>query len=145
MKSHNADDKRYLKKLTRALDISDRRIKLDGCGDFNIFGTRGKISTDGEYWYLCVQRTLRTWNNVKKNLSFMEVHQDGDEEGVLRLARMPFRDEASLVRKTLGVRPRTVLTEEGRAALKIRLKTPSQQGVSSSQIDLNEVGGTYAA
>lgn len=138
MKSHKAEDKRYLKKLTQALDISDRRIKLDECGDFNIFGNRGKISTDGEYWYLYVQRTLRTWKNVKNTLSFMEVHQDGDEEGVLRLARVPFRDEASLVRKTIGVRPRTVLTEEGRAALKIRLKSPSQKGVSSSQIDLNE-------
>lgn len=146
MKSHKTEDKKYLRKLTKALDISDRRIKLDKCGDFNIFGTRGKISTDGEYWYLYASRdTGMKWTYTKKALSFMELHQDGDEEGILRLARMPYSEEARTVRKVIGVRPRTVLTEEARALLKSRLKVPAQRGRLSESIDLNEVGGTHAA
>lgn len=125
------EDKKYLKKLALALDISEGRIKLDECGDWNIFGTRGHISTETEYWYLYTDSgSVRKWNITKNNLSFMEPHQDGDSEGILRCSRMPFRDEAMAVRKVIGLRPRTKLTEEQRALLKIRFKSPSQQGVS---------------
>lgn len=125
------DDREYLKKLAKALDISEKRIKLDDYEDWNIFGSRGKISTDCDYWYLFTQcETDRKWTFTKKRLSFMEVHQDGDSEGVLRLARMPFRDEAMIVRKVIGLRPRTVLTEEQRQSLKIRLNSLSPEGVS---------------
>lgn len=135
---NRAEDKKYLKLLTKALDVSEGRIKLDECGDWNIFGKRGKIFTDTEYWYLYTStETDRQWTYTKKHLSFMELHQDGDSEGVLRLSRMPFREEARTVRKVIGLRPRTVLTEEGRALLKNRFKSPSPEGVSGSQSDLN--------
>lgn len=125
------EDRNYLKKLAKALDISEKRIRLDEYQDWNIVGTRGKIFTDCDYWYLFTQsETDRKWTFTKKHLSFMEVHRDGDSEGILKLARMPFRDEAMTVRKVIGLRPRTVLTEEGRALLKIRLKTSSPEGVS---------------
>ena len=124
------EDKKYLIRLSKALDSSVGRIKLDECGDWNLVGIRGKISTDNEYWYLYVDcSSARKWTNIKKDLSWMEVFQDGDSEGVLRSARMPFRDEAMAVRKKIGVRPSTKLTEEGRAQLKIRFKSPSQVGV----------------
>lgn len=116
--SNRSEDKKYLRTLAQALDVSESRIKLDECGDWNIVGIRGKISTDGEAWYLytdCV--TPRKWNITKKNLSFLEVSQDGDWEGIFRCSRMPFREEARAIRKVIGVRPRTVLTEEQRAAL----------------------------
>lgn len=133
--ANRSEDKKYLKLLAQALDVSESRIKLDECGDWNIVGLRGKISTDGECWYLytdCV--TPRKWNVTKKNLSFLEVSQDGDWEGIFKSSRMPFRDEARAIRKVIGVRPRTVLTEEQRAALVNRLYSPSQEGVSSSGI-----------
>jgi hypothetical protein len=140
------EDKRYLKKLAKSLDISEGRIKLDECGDWNIFGTRGKISTDTEFWYLYASYdSPRKWNNTKKALSFMEPHQDGDMEGILKCSRMPFRDEARTVRKVIGVRPSTKLTEEGRAQLKIRFKSSSQQGVSQPYSDLNEPTATPVA
>lgn len=139
------EDKKYLKKLSEALDVSEGRIKLDENGDWNIFGMRGKISTDSEYWYLYTSRTPRKWNNIKRDLSWMEVHQDGDDEGVLRCSRMPFRDEAVVIRKIIGMRPRTKLTEEGRALLKNRFKSPSQRGVLNSRSDLNEVPATMVA
>lgn len=124
------EDKRYLRLLTKALDVSEGRIKLDECGDWNIFGKRGHICTDSTgWWYLFTScDTERKWNNTKKNLSFMEVSQDGDDEGILKLNRIPFRDEAQMVRKVIGLRPRTKLTEEGRELLKIRLRSSSQQG-----------------
>lgn len=137
--ANRSEDKKYLKRLAQALDCSESRIKLDECGDWNIFGTRGKISTETEFWYLYTEcDSVRKWNNTKKNLPFMEVHQDGDSEGVLKLARMPFRDEARKVRKVIGVRPRSILTEEGREQLKNRFRSSSQQGVSQPQSDLNE-------
>lgn len=128
--ANRIEDKRYLKNLSRALDISDGRIKLDECGDWNIVGKRGYISTDTEYWYLYVkyENSNRKWSNTKESLNFMEVHQDGDDEGVLRLDRLPFRDEAMTVRKVIGVRPRTVLTEEGRALIRERFIAPAKGG-----------------
>lgn len=132
-------DKRYLKKLALSLDISEGRIKLDECGDWNIVGLRGKINTDTEFWYLLPKLdSPRKWNNTKKNLSWMEVHIDGDFEGILKSNRMPSRDEAMMVRKVIGMRPSTKLTEEGRALLKNRLRSPSQEGVSQPYIDLNQ-------
>lgn len=136
--SDRKEDKKYLKKLAKALGISEGRIKLDECGDWNIFGTRGKISTETDFWYLYTSSdTPRKWTYTKKQLGFMEVHQDGDDEGILKLARMPFADEAREVRKVIGLRPTTLLTEEQRIALKNRLKSPSPEGVSGSQSDLN--------
>lgn len=140
------EDKRYLKNLTEALNISEDRIHLDECGDWNIFGRRGKISTETEYWYLYTRcNSPRKWNNIKKKLSFMEAHQDGDDEGVLRCRRPPTPKEAVLVREVLGVRQRVKLTEEDRALLKIRFKSSSPEGVSSSRIDLNDMPATLVA
>lgn len=140
------EDKRYLKKLTEALNISEDRIHLDECGDWNIFGRRGKISTETEYWYLYTECfSARKWNNTKRKLSFMEVHQDGDTEGVLKCSRMPTEKEANEVRKVIGVRSRVKLTEEDLALLKNRLKFSSSKGVSASRIDLNHVPGRVVA
>lgn len=133
------EDKKYLKKLTQALDVSEGRIHLDGCGDWNIVGTRGYIHTDTDYWYLYTQcDTDKKWMNTKKALSFMEVHQDGDSEGIMKLARMPFREEARAVRKVIGLRPRTVLTEEQRAVLLRTSYKRDKQGVYSDSMRLNE-------
>lgn len=130
MKSHKKEDKVYLLRLTKALDISEGRIKLDSCNDWNIVGSRGHISTDQEHWYLYTEcETGMKWTWTKKHLSFMEVHQDGDTEGILRLSRMPFREESRTVRKVIGLRPRTVLTEEGRAQLVRMQNTAHSKGV----------------
>lgn len=118
MNTDKADDKKYLLKLAKALDVSEKRIKRDTYLDWNIVGTRGHISTEGDFWYLYTEcETARKWNNTKRTLSFMIPHQDGDDEGILKCDRMPFRDESRAVRKVIGLRPSTKLTEEGRAQL----------------------------
>jgi hypothetical protein len=60
---------------------------------------------DGESWLLFVQcRSARLWAATKARLSFCEVTQDGDDEGVLRLDRLPTKAEASAIRKALAIR-----------------------------------------
>lgn len=138
---NRSEDKQYLRMLTRALDVSESRIKLDECGDWNIVGVRGHISTETEFWYLYTScETDKKWTYTKKKLSFMEVHIDGDSEGVMKLSRMPFRDEAQTVRKVIGLRPRSKLTEEGLAQLKIRFKSSSQEGVYSENTAVKQSG-----
>ena len=136
--TNRSDDKKYLRKLLKALDASESRLKVDECGDWNIVGLRGHIFTEGDFWYLSVSpESVRKWNNTKKQLSFMTLHQDGDDEGILKCDRMPFLVEAMEVRKVIGIRPTKKLTEEQREALKIRLRTPNRMGVSQSHINLN--------
>lgn len=120
------EDKRYLRELSETLEISYQRIKLDECGDWNIYGRKGKIFTDTEAWYVyfCCS-SKRSWSNLKARLKFMEVSQDGDEEGVLNLLRMPFKNEVEKLRKEVGLRKRTILTKEQRAELIIRFKSSS--------------------
>lgn len=133
------EDKQYLRILSKALDISEGRVKRSTDLNWSIVGTRGYISTDGEYWYLYTRsESDRKWTFTKKALSFMELTQDGDDEGILRLSRMPFRDEARTVRKVIGLRPRTVMTEEGRAVLVEARKKAASKGVSESLVSLND-------
>ena len=44
--NHKAD-RELLVGLVDALSVSRSRLKRDECGDWNIFGRRGHISTDG--------------------------------------------------------------------------------------------------
>jgi|SRR5882672_3083988 len=134
------EDKLYLQRLSTNLRVSYSRIKLDECGDWNIVGDNGHIFTECVFWYIYVSPgSKRKWNSIKDKLHFMIVSQDGDEEGILKLDRMPNVEEAKLVRKVLGMRIRTELTEEERASLKNRFNNPSPEGVSRSRINLNEV------
>jgi hypothetical protein len=62
---------------------------------------------DGRAWALYVAcRSAQHWTWTKKRLAFCKVTQDGDDEGVLRLHRLPTPDEAEAIRDILGVRKR---------------------------------------
>lgn len=122
------EDKLYLENLAEALGVSKGRIKLDDYRYYNIFGRKGHISTDNEYWYLFTQGSGKMqWNNIKRKLSFMEVSQDGDDEGILRCSRLPSEEEAKVIRKVLGMRPSTVLTDVQRGKLLERLTARLEQ------------------
>ena len=62
-------------------------------------------------------RSTRHWKMIKQRLAFMTATQDGDEEGCLRLFRLPTPEEAALIREALLLRKRRTLTEESRASL----------------------------
>lgn len=132
------EDKKLLLKLSVYLNTSVDRLKVDSCGDWNILGRKGNISTDSELWYLYTEgSSKRHWTSIKKQLSFMIVSQDGDEEGILKLERMPSPREAEVIRKVCGLRARPELTEEERAERSRRSIETINKGVSDEIIDLN--------
>jgi hypothetical protein len=55
--------------------------------------------------------TKKQWTAHKKQLSFGEVTQDGDQEGVFRICDLlPTAAEAEMIRDILGIRKRVELS-----------------------------------
>ena len=114
------DDRQQQERLLVALDAAPSQLRRDECGWWIIGGRRGAIHTwgDGKTWVVYVMgRSTRHWTMTKRRLAFMTVTQDGDDEGCLRLFRLPTLDEAALVRDALLLRKRRTLTEESRTRL----------------------------
>ena len=102
-------DRAQQKALLAALNAWDRALRRDECGAWSIRGTRGTIHTwgDGRTWALYATcRSAQHWTWTKKRLAFCKVTQDGDDEGVLRLQRLPTPHEAEAIRDIVGVRKR---------------------------------------
>jgi hypothetical protein len=57
------------------------------------------------------------WRFAKRALSFYEVTNDGDEEGMLFLDRLPTPEEADIIRDKLGIPKKREISEEERARL----------------------------
>jgi hypothetical protein len=119
------------------------RLARDECGDWNIYGTRGKLYTDEKFGYLYLYID-QSWGRAKRTLSFMEVHQDGDAEGILRLDRLPTEQEARLIRKWAGLGTKRKLTPERRAKLveagrNFRFSHGAEHRKSCSDIDSNRL------
>ena len=118
-----------LQALLTALDASPIALQRDlhrvegRKGDHSIHGKLGHIYVDGRGFLLCVtgkderDQSPRRWTNIKRRLAFCRLMQDGDDEGCLRLDRLPTSAEAALIREALGIRKRRMVTEEGRAQL----------------------------
>jgi hypothetical protein len=143
-----AKDKELLTELCSVLKVSKNNLRLDEYLDWNIFGGQeAKISTDGESWYLYLQyeNQKRRWNRAKKFLPFMEVTQDGDDEGVLKMTGMPDEKQAETVRKYLRLRKVNPMTDKQREVVTRMRNTSLNKGVSASHIDLNEVGAAHGA
>lgn len=101
-------DKIFLTEMAIKMGVSERRIRLNEYRWVILQGDRSTINYDGKWWYICfLDLTPIKWKNVKKKLSFMEVSQDGDDEGILRLDRMPTEIEFEIIRKLGGFRKST--------------------------------------
>jgi hypothetical protein len=114
------DDRAQQERLLVALDAAESQLRRDECGWWVIRGRRGSVQTwgDGTTWVAYVRcRSARHWTSTKSRLGFMSVTQDGDDEGCLRLLRLPKPEEAALIRDALGLRKRRTLTEESRGKL----------------------------
>jgi hypothetical protein len=100
------EDRKELETLLTALNGAKRALRRDECGDWTINGSRGIIQAcEGEYSVFLSCRSIRAWNSAKKRLaSFTAVRQDGDEEGILVLSRMPDKNEAETLRSYIGLR-----------------------------------------
>jgi hypothetical protein len=144
-------DRTYLETLLIALDASPIALGRPNCrgwvGDYQITGKHGHVLADGVGYLLYATtperdrrdpdgkiRTYgspRRWTNVKRQLSFCRLMQDGDDEGCLHLDRLPTEAEAKLIREALGIRRRRHLSPEAlaqaRSALELaagRAKSP---------------------
>ena len=49
---------------------------------------------------------------AKRKLTFLQVTQDGEIEGVFKLDRLPTEEEAALIREVLGIRRRPNVSEQ---------------------------------
>jgi hypothetical protein len=147
----NVADRAHLDTFLTAIDASPTALERPNCrgwvGEYQITGKHGHVLADGAGYFLYATtperdrrdpdgkiRTYgssRRWNNVKRQLIFARLIRDGDDEGVLRLDRLPTEAEAGAIRDCLGIRRRRHLSPEAlaqaRSALELaagRAKSP---------------------
>jgi hypothetical protein len=106
-----AADRACLDRMREALNASHNAVRLDECRLWTVRGSRGYVSTwgDGQTWMLAVSsKTPRHWTFAKQRLAVFpglaHVTQDGDEEGVFRLMRLPTPEEGAEIRRAAGIR-----------------------------------------
>jgi len=112
-------DRASLLALVAALDASPLALRRDECGDWRILGKLGHVYADGAGYLLCVvsDESVRRWSNVKARCGFCRLVNDGDDEGCLRLHRLPTPKEATFIREAIGIRKRRAVTGDARAQL----------------------------
>jgi hypothetical protein len=114
-------DRDRLAAMLIALDASPRTLRRPVCrgwvGDWQIIGRYGHIIPDGPGFliYVATDESPRRWGFVKQRLEFCRVTQDGDDEGCLRLDRLPTQTEADAIREAIGVKRRRHLSPEALA------------------------------
>ena len=98
-------DRAELYALLTALHGAMNTLRRDECGDWTIAGSHGHIRACDETFYVYVRcHSGQAWTYAKKQLAgFTMVHQDGDDEGILRLSRMPNAHEAATLRGYAGL------------------------------------------
>jgi hypothetical protein len=99
-------DRAELVTLLTTLNGAMNALRRDECGDPTIFGARGHIrACDGTFHVYIACHSPKAWTYAKRQLAgFATVHQDGDDEGVLVLSRMPSEGEAETLRHYIGLR-----------------------------------------
>jgi hypothetical protein len=106
-------DRAQQQHLLAALNAWSRALRRDECGAWRINGTSGHVYAAGNGWLFYVATgSPRAWTAAKERLAFCTVTQDGDDEGVLRLDGLPTPEQATAIRKTLGIRKRKAVSEE---------------------------------
>jgi hypothetical protein len=145
-KAEAAHDRACLDQMRAALNAANRAMRLDDCRLWTIRGSRGYASTwgDGQTWMLAVNSvTPRRWTFIKQRMAafpgLAQVTQDGDDEGVFRLMRLPASVEAAEIRRVVGIRQPGPSTPIG------RLFTPAKTGVSGLGIAPSDQPATQVA
>lgn len=104
-----------------ALGSAASALRRDECGDPRINGRHEHIyACEGGYLLYVVARSPQAWTWAKKALAFARVTQDGDEEGIMTMDRVPTEAEAAAIRRYVGVRKRLDLSVERIEALRER-------------------------
>lgn len=119
---NHSDDRRLLAELCKHLFISKKNLKRDELDYSRLVGRKGYIDSDSTYWYVRVScRSSILWKRVKNSLSFMDLWQDGEDEGALRLLRHPSEEEAQKIRQNIGFTVSRKLDEDAKEKLVERL------------------------
>jgi hypothetical protein len=125
--------------MREALNAAHNAVRLDECRLWAVRGSRGYVSTwgDGQTWMLAVgSKTPRHWTFTKQRMAafpgLAQVTQDGDDEGVLRLMRLPTPEEAAEIRRAAGVRQCPSSPSAGRRF------TPAKTGDTATSMRLGE-------
>jgi hypothetical protein len=127
-RTNRQTDQDRLRLLLVALDASAGQLCRDGCADWQIAGQTGHVYADGAGFLLVVFiGSSRSWTAAKARLAFCRVTQDGDDEGTLRLDRLPSSTEAREIRRVLQIRKRRQDTPATLARLE---NFPGNRGIS---------------
>ena len=105
------------------LDAASSALRRDECGDYRINGSRGHIFPwgDGQTWWVMFStRSKQHWTWTKKRLPFVQITQDGDEEGAGRMGSTN-PEQAALIREICGIRKRPDYSADSLAEFKSRL------------------------
>ena len=135
-----ADDRNCLGLMREALNAAHNAVRLDECRLWTVRGSRGYVSTwgDGQTWMLAVgSKTPRHWTFAKQRLAsfpgLAQLTQDGDDEGVFRLMRLPTPEEAAEIRRAAGVRQSSGSPSDGRRF------TPAKTGDTATSMRFGEL------
>ena len=101
-------------------------------GDWQISGKTGHVLAGGSAFLLYATTpeidridsdgkrrcygSPRRWGNIKAQLCFAVLTQEGDDEGIYRLERLPSEAEAGVIRDCLGIRRKRKVTAENSPA-----------------------------
>jgi hypothetical protein len=126
-----AELRQSLDRFAKALNSAPRALRRDECGDWRINGKcghvyaiSGTLEDPGREGFLLYSGdgSPRAWTFSKRALGFAKLTNDGDDEGMLFLDRLPTAAEAEIIRDRLGIRKRRDLSEETLAALRERAR-----------------------
>jgi hypothetical protein len=125
-----------LLELAKALIARDNSLRRDECSDWRISGKHGHIyAIPGSlnrpgvlgFQLMVMGWTANGWNRAKKALAFADLTNDGDDEGVLFLDRLPTPEEAEVIRHYLGLAKKAEFSDEVLAQLRERALTARQK------------------
>jgi hypothetical protein len=113
-------DRANLDTFLTAIDASPITLERPVCrgwiGDYQITGKFGHVLADHPGYLLYVTGTVQRWKKAKRVLPGTAT-QDGDDEGIIRLDRLPTPAEAEAIRDVIGIRRRRHMTAEALANL----------------------------
>jgi hypothetical protein len=119
------DQRLALLELVKALGARDNLLRRDECGDWRIEGRSGHVyAVPGSLdrpaaagFQIYVAGSGRWWGAAKRSLAFADLTNDGDDEGMLFLDRLPTPDEAETLRHYVGIAKKRILSEAERERL----------------------------
>jgi hypothetical protein len=130
-----------LLKFAEALGSRRSALTRDECGDWRIVGKRGHIHavpgdldqphTPGFQIYFGGVGIEKGWLNVKREMTFAKVMQDGDIDGLMFMGRLPTKAEAEVIRSRLGIPKKREVSERELERLRSQMASFNAQGVDA--------------